>query len=113
VEFLDVHGDWAAITRHVPQLTREACLADMHGIDRAGRLHAGFDTYRALAGVLPLGWLIRPFLYVPPVPWLGRRVYRAIADRRHAAACALPTRAATSQGPSDSGHGTAGAAPAR
>ena len=41
VEFLDVHRDWPAIQERFPQLSREACLTDMHGIDRANRLFAG------------------------------------------------------------------------
>ena len=69
VEFLDVHRDWPAIHERFPQLSREACLTDMHGIDRADRLFAGFDTYRALAHVLPLRVDLLPLLYVPPVPW--------------------------------------------
>ncbi|MEO8521399.1 MAG: DCC1-like thiol-disulfide oxidoreductase family protein [Acidobacteriota bacterium] len=90
VEFIDVHADWTTISRRFPSLSREACLADMHGVGADGRVHAGFDTYRALSRILPLGWLVRPFLYLPPVPWAGRRLYRRIADRRHASACALP-----------------------
>ena len=113
VEFLDVHRDWPAIHGRFPQLSREACLTDMHGIDSAGRLFAGFDTYRALAHVLPLGWVVLPFLYVPPVPLLGRRIYRSIADRRHSAQCAVPLRPADSRVSSEADRETAGISPAR
>ncbi len=113
VEFLDVHGDWASINRRFPQLSRERCLADMHGIDRAGHLFSGFETYRALARVLPLGWIVLPFLYLPPVPWLGRRIYRVIADHRQTTACALPARAAIAAAASDGDRGTAGASSGR
>lgn len=92
VEFLDVHRDWAAIQSRTPSLSREACLTDMHGIDGGGRIYAGFDTYRALCRILPLGWLLRPFLFLPPVAWAGRRIYRMIADRRHTGSCAMPLR---------------------
>ena len=113
VEFLDVHRDWPAIHERFPQLSREACLTDMHGIDRADRLFAGFDTYRALAHVLPLGWIVLPLLYVPPVPWFGRRVYRRIADRRHTATCAVPLRSPKSPSSSETDRGAPGVSPAR
>lgn len=93
VEFLDVYRDWPSISRRYPTLSREDCLVEMQGVDAAGRRYAGFDTYRRLARVLPLGWLALPFLHLPPVAWLGRRVYRAIADRRHGEACPLPSPA--------------------
>ena len=48
----------------------------------------GFDGFRVLARHLPIFWLILPFLYIPPVPSLGRWVYRRIAERRY---CLLPT----------------------
>lgn len=111
VEFLDVHSDWPAISRRFPDLSREACLTDMHGVEGGGRVHAGFDTYRALARVLPLGWLLRPFLHLPPVAWAGRRIYRQIADSRHAGGCALPAVPAyRAPGPGDD-RGAAGASP--
>jgi predicted DCC family thiol-disulfide oxidoreductase YuxK len=113
VEFLDASRDWAAIQRRFPGLSREACLADMHGIDRRGRLLAGFDAYRGLAWLLPLGWLALPFLYVPPVPAVGRRIYRVIADRRHTTSCPMPAQPAISPADADADHGTAGASPAR
>ena len=61
----------------------------------SGRVHAGFDAYRALAWRLPLGWPLLPTLYLPPVPWVGRRLYGRIAATRHRATCARPGGAAT------------------
>ena len=91
VEFLDLHRDWPVIHRRFPALSREACLTEMHGITRDGRVFAGFDTYRALAWILPPAWLLLPFLYLPGVRPIGRRLFRAIADHRHDTVCALPT----------------------
>lgn len=91
VTFLDVHRDWTTIAARYPALTREQCLLEMHGVDASGRVFAGYDTYRALARVLPLGWVALPFLHLPPVAWAGRKIYRAIADRRHDTSCALPS----------------------
>src|SRR4051794_3450832 len=113
VEFLDVHRDWPAIHDRYPHLSREACLTDMHAIDSTGRMFAGFDAYRALARVLPLGWVALPFLYVPGVPSVGRRVYRAIADRRHSGSCAVSPRPGISSASSDADHGRAGVSTAR
>ena len=111
VEFLDVDQDWDAISARYPDLSRDACLTEMHGIDARGRLFAGFDTYRALARLLPLGWIVLPFLYVPPVPSVGRRVYRAVADRRHTTSCALPVRSSIAPA-GDVGREAAGASTA-
>jgi predicted DCC family thiol-disulfide oxidoreductase YuxK len=111
VEFLDVHGDWSAIAGRFPTLSQEQCLTEMHGIDPKGRVYVGFDTYRALGRVLPLGWIVLPLLYLPPVPWLGRRIYRAIAAGRHRTACALPLGPAVASSRSDTDRGTAGASP--
>jgi predicted DCC family thiol-disulfide oxidoreductase YuxK len=112
VEFLDVNRDWSAIEQRFAGLSREACLTEMHGIDRSGRLFAGFDTYRALAWLLPLGWIVVPLLYLPPVPWIGRHVYRSIADRRHTTSCALPLRSPIPSPAPDNDRGAAGASSA-
>lgn len=82
VTFMDVVNEWPAIHLRFPALDPDRCLADMHVIAADGRVFVGYDGYRALARVLPLGWVFLPFLYVPPVPFLGRRVYRLIADNR-------------------------------
>jgi predicted DCC family thiol-disulfide oxidoreductase YuxK len=79
----------------------------MHGIDPKEKVYTGFDTYRALGWILPLGWIALPLLYLPPVSWLGRRIYRAIAAGRHRTACALAPVASPSR--SDADRGAAGA----
>lgn len=94
VEFLDLHSDWPIIQRRFPALSRDACLTEMHGIDPRGRVFTGFDTYRALAWMLPAGWLVLPLLYLPGVRWTGRRAFRAIADHRHDTVCGTRTDAA-------------------
>jgi predicted DCC family thiol-disulfide oxidoreductase YuxK len=113
VEFLDVHGDWSAIAHRFPALSREACLTEMHGIDPDGRIYTGFDTYRALGWILPLGWTVLPLLYLPPVSWLGRRIYRAIAAGRHRTTCALPLAPIAPPSRSDADQGAAGASTVR
>jgi predicted DCC family thiol-disulfide oxidoreductase YuxK len=111
IAFLDVEQQWPAILEQFPRLTREACLTEMHAVDREGRVFIGFDTYRELARLLPLGWLVLPFLNLPPVRWAGRRIYRAIADRRHRTACALPLQNVIVPSAPDSDAGRPGPAP--
>jgi len=46
------------------------------------RVTTGFDGFRTLARRLPPLWPLVPFLYVPGVPWIGRKIYARIAARR-------------------------------
>jgi predicted DCC family thiol-disulfide oxidoreductase YuxK len=57
-------------------------MKDMHVADRHGAIAAGFDAYRALAWIVPIGWLTLPILYCPGVAPLGRHAYRWFADHR-------------------------------
>lgn len=85
--FHDIVNQWNQITARYPQLDRADCLEDMHVIREDGRMYKGYDGYRSLAWVIPATWLILPLLYLPPVRWLGRRIYRHVADHRHDAGC--------------------------
>jgi len=99
IEFLDVTTEWDDIAARYPQLLQDACLVDMHAIDRNdGRVLTGFEAYRSLAWVLPLAWLTLPLLYVPGVAAIGRRVYRYVADHRSRDTCARPPRRTTGRG---------------
>jgi predicted DCC family thiol-disulfide oxidoreductase YuxK len=49
---------------------------------------SGFDAVRLVLLRLPLTALPALLMWLPPLPWLGRRLYRRIAARRH---CATPT----------------------
>ena len=50
--------------------------------------YVGFRAFRRMAWVLPLGWLVLPLLYLPPVPQVGERLYRWIARNRMRLGCA-------------------------
>ena len=93
VVIYDALKDWAEIKNHFPSLTQEACLNDMHAVTPRGKIVAGFEAYRALAWVLPLGWLLVPLLYFPLVPAVGKFVYRRVASGRHRGGCPLPPSA--------------------
>lgn len=90
VQIVDVLSTWPALSKVYPSLDFDQCLKDIHLVRKDGKISSGFEAYRTLAWSLPLLWLIVPFLYVPGVPQIGRRVYRRIADNRHATGCALP-----------------------
>jgi predicted DCC family thiol-disulfide oxidoreductase YuxK len=82
VRFVDVVASRGWVSARYPALNLDACLREMHVIDRHGSVTCGFDAYRSIAWVLPLGWPLLPALNVPGVPAVGRRVYRAVATRR-------------------------------
>ena len=91
VKIYDVFNEWESVTKQYPVLRQQqACLDDFHAITPAGKLVAGFDSYRTLAWVLPLTWLLLPFLYFPFVSYFGKKVYRMIATGRQHGSCALP-----------------------
>ena len=102
VEFLDVHRDWPAIHERFPQLSREACLTDMHGIDRSGRrvrrlrhLPSHWHTCFRLGGSCSHSSTCLPF------PGSAAACTATIADRRHAATCAMPLRSPMSPSSSE------------
>jgi predicted DCC family thiol-disulfide oxidoreductase YuxK len=70
------------VSRVHPGLTREECMQSMHIVSSTGRIMAGFDAMRAVAGRLPLFWLLAAFGFLPGVAWLGRRVYNQVAANR-------------------------------
>lgn len=90
IDYLDATRNWDAVALRFPSLRQDACLTEMHVVTSTGDIVAGFEAYRAMSRVLPLGWLLRPLLYLPPVPALGRAVYRFVAARRTRASCVVP-----------------------
>jgi hypothetical protein len=47
-----------------------------------GTYRTGFDAFRTLCWHLPPLWPLAPFLYIPGIPLLGRRIYARIAENR-------------------------------
>ena len=91
IEPMDVVNDWPAIARLQPSLSRERCLEDMHAVGPEGQVWTRFRAYRALAWAMPVTWPLLPLLYLPPVPWIGDKIYGYIARHRHDDGCALPS----------------------
>lgn len=81
--------EWQAVAKAFPHLDQAACILDMHSIEHGGRTDVGYASYQRIAWRLPL---IMPFawlLYLPPVPQIGRRIYRRVADGRQSTSCGL------------------------
>jgi predicted DCC family thiol-disulfide oxidoreductase YuxK len=99
LRYADVSSDWSVLSSMYSWLDRDACLADMHVIvnpgddPRWGRASvvAGFDAYRSLAWVVPLGWIALPFAYLPGARSIGRRAYRLFAPHRTTTSCPVPS----------------------
>ncbi len=56
--------------------------ADKSALLHVGNVSKSFDALRAVAWYLPPLWLLAPFLYVPGIPYVGRKVYAHIAEQR-------------------------------
>lgn len=70
-----------------PNLTEEELDKAMHTIQPATsnqqpKTRKGFDAFRHMTWSLPVLWIAAPFLYLPGIPFIGRRVYAHIAANR-------------------------------
>jgi predicted DCC family thiol-disulfide oxidoreductase YuxK len=81
MRFIDMHAPEARAEFGDLDLDRAA--NEMLLRDRDGKWFGGFDAYRVMARHMPGLWLTLPFLFVPPVPIIARRVYAWIAGRRY------------------------------
>jgi predicted DCC family thiol-disulfide oxidoreductase YuxK len=98
LRFVDFDCEWDRLSTMYPSLDRDACAEAMHVIDPRGRTTAGFDAFRTIARVVPPFWPILPFLYVPGIPPIGRRVYAYVA-RHRSTQCVLPAPGRTRHAP--------------
>ena len=65
-----------------PALTPEACLRSMHVVSGSGRVAAGFDAVRSIAGRLPLFWPFAAFAFLAGGRIAGPVVYNRVAATR-------------------------------
>jgi predicted DCC family thiol-disulfide oxidoreductase YuxK len=82
VEFLDLHN-WNEVEKRYPQLNFEQAMGQMHVVTDDGALIGGFEGVRRLLRDLPLGYPIWLLLHLPGMSWLGKRIYRFIAQNRY------------------------------
>lgn len=83
VEFLDLHLRDQVVSRY-PALDYDATMGQIHVIDGAGRVYAGFDGTRRMLRELPLTFPLWLLLRLPGMGRVGAAVYRWIAQRRYA-----------------------------
>ena len=91
LRFVDINTEWDALIAEHPGLDFDACAEAMHVIAPDGRITTGFDGFRTIAWVLTALAPLAPFLHLPGVPFIGRRVYRYVAAHR-STTCTLAAR---------------------
>jgi predicted DCC family thiol-disulfide oxidoreductase YuxK len=87
--------DWLAALRFVPrsELAASGVAVSQDAAARAlqlmsgGQVHGGFAAVGRVLENLPVSFLWAPLLRLPPIAWVGERVYRRVAQRRR---CELP-----------------------
>jgi len=82
VDPLDFHAQPDLSTLH-PGLTPERCHSEMVLLEPDGRLSGGFDAFARFCWRLPLLWWCAPFVCLPGARWVGRRLYRWVAEHRY------------------------------
>jgi predicted DCC family thiol-disulfide oxidoreductase YuxK len=91
--------DTANLPASAVPLELKTMLEEMHVVtpDRQ-RAYAGFAAFRWIAWRIPVTMPLTPLLYLPGVPWLGRKVYLWVAKNRYNlvpckdGVCELPKR---------------------
>lgn len=75
-------GDRETLDKHgLSWLEPSGLSHELHAVI-GGRAWSGYDAVRKLASRVPLFWIALPVLYVWPVTYMGRRLYRHVADAR-------------------------------
>ena len=82
IEFVDLH-EGAAWRERWPTLELDQLMAEIHVVDEAGRIFAGFAGSRRMLREAPLGFPLWLLLQLPGTETFGRRVYRFVARRRY------------------------------
>lgn len=79
------------------ELDADRMIEEMHLVTPDGKdVYAGYDAFRWIAARMPSTWAIWPFLFIPGVPQIGRRIYAWVAKNRFGlvscqdGACELP-----------------------
>ena len=88
----EVTSEFKGLEEH-PDITFEAVSRDLLTIQGA-QVRAGYDAYVQIARRLVLLWPVAVLMQLPFIDFIGRKVYRRIADSR---SCALITSSAASR----------------
>lgn len=63
-------------------IDKEKQLKEMHLVTPAGNIYSGFKAFRWIALRLPATSWITPMLFIPGVPFVGKKVYAWVAKNR-------------------------------
>ncbi|HEY9865591.1 MAG TPA: DCC1-like thiol-disulfide oxidoreductase family protein [Candidatus Obscuribacterales bacterium] len=80
--YTPVEEQWASIQKTYPDLSLDACLAEMHLILPDGSVRKGFFAFREIIRYLPPLWPLLAILYFPGSDILGPKIYGFVASRR-------------------------------
>ncbi len=91
--------DTANLPKSAVPLDPAKLLEEMHLVTPDHkRVYAGFAAFRWMAWRMPATWGIASLLYLPGVPWVGRKLYFWVAKNRYNlvpckdGVCELPLR---------------------
>ncbi|MGL4503055.1 MAG: DCC1-like thiol-disulfide oxidoreductase family protein [Planktothrix sp.] len=82
LSYTPVEEQWASIQKTYPDLSLDACLAEMHLILPDGSVRKGFFAFREIIRYLPPLWPLLAILYFPGSDILGPKIYTFVASRR-------------------------------
>ena len=71
------------LARLFPHLNIEDCHNAMHLVFPDGRIYAGTDAFRQIFLRMPLMFLVGLLMFIPPLPWILRRLYPILARNRY------------------------------
>lgn len=74
-------NDKAVQKKEAADLKPAALKREIHVLIKKD-VYKGFFAFRALTWHIPSLWIVAPFLYIPGVPWIGKRIYAQISARR-------------------------------
>lgn len=80
ISLSSVQGDNMMLGKQ--RVSRKALLQEMHMKTSGGSLVKGFFAFRAISQITPFLWPFMPFLYIPGMPFIGKKIYAIIARNR-------------------------------
>ena len=82
IHFVDLH-DRLRSKKHFPELDYHQAMGQIHVIDAAGHVHAGYFGIRRILRDLPLGYPLWLMLQLPGCDTVGKRLYAWVAKHRY------------------------------
>lgn len=82
LNYTPVEEEWTSIQKTHPDLSLDACLAEMHLILPNGSVRKGFFAFREIVRYLPPLWPLLILLYFPGASSVGPKIYTFVASNR-------------------------------